>query len=105
MKVTIQSLDFDITKKLNAFVNRALRKIGRLYPPILEAQVFLKTDGDALAVYSKVCEIKLVIPGKDLFASKKGETFEMAVQNTIDALKHQVERLRTDWDKQRVTPV
>jgi ribosome-associated translation inhibitor RaiA len=41
---------------------------------------------------NKICEIKLVIPGQDLFASKQSNTFEDALMQTIEAVKPQVER-------------
>jgi ribosomal subunit interface protein len=94
MKIEIQSLGFDASKHLTTFVEENLTKLEKLFTPILEAQVSLKKGVD---VEDRSCEIKLVIPGDDLFASKQGETFEIAVHDTIDALKHQIERLRTKW--------
>jgi putative sigma-54 modulation protein len=39
---------------------------------------------------NKISEIKLLIPGNDLFATKQSTSFEEATTKTIDALKHQV---------------
>ena len=37
-------------------------------------------------------DIRLVVRGNDLFASKQADTFEEAVMLTIDALKTQISR-------------
>jgi putative sigma-54 modulation protein len=94
MKIVIQSPDFDASKNLTTFVERNLTNLEKIFTPILEAHVCLKKVSGADS-QDRFCEIKLVIPGDDLFASKEGETFEIAIHGTIDALKHQVERLRT----------
>lgn len=101
MKIVIQSPDNDATTHLAGFVERNLAKLEKAFSPILEAQVYLKIVNTA-DLQRCLCEIKLVIPGDDLFASKEAETFEIAIHDTIDALKHQIERLRTKWKDRRV---
>ena len=100
MKIIIQTPDFTATKKLTAFVERSVKKLESLDDRILEARVILKietSDSDE----NKTCEIKVVIPGNDLFASRQSRSFEESVKLVIDALKHQLDRKKTVKKQQR----
>ena len=101
MNVTIQHLSGRPSHRLKALITDNLRKLEKMYAPIAEAHVCLKTQTGSGE--NKCVEIKIIIPGNDLFAAKRGETFESAAKLTMDALKHQIERLRTNWEKQRST--
>jgi ribosome-associated translation inhibitor RaiA len=59
---------------------------------ILEGKVILKLDKSDTHE-NKVCEIRLVIPGNDLFAKKNAASFEQALDQAIHALEKQVQ----DW--------
>ena len=88
-KVVIQSIDFKSSRKRLAFVRRQVSKLELLTDRIIEIRVSLKMDGDAES--NKVCEIGVSVPGKDLFVSKKSDTFEESVNLAVDALRHQIE--------------
>jgi putative sigma-54 modulation protein len=100
MKITIQSLDFTPAKKLISFVEDKVGKLGAISPLVQEARVGLKIDKSDTKE-NKISEIKLVIPGNDLFATRKSASFEESVMATIDALKHQLARLKSEKEKQR----
>lgn len=105
MKITIQHPGAKVTRKITGYLKRHLDTLDKLYSPnIEEAQVSLRTVNDSTEKNSS-CEIKLIIRGNDLYASSHAETFQLAMQETIDALKHQVERLRTKRDKQRTASI
>ena len=99
MKITIQTPNSTSQSQVTAFIRECLAKMEKLHS-IIEAQVSLRSVQDT-AGQNCLCEIKLVIPGNDLFASRREESFEIAAHATIDALKHQIDQLRTNWDKQR----
>lgn len=92
MKTQIQSLGFDATIELQNLIDKRLEKIGQLSDRILEAKVILKLDKSDIRE-NKVCEIRLVIPGHDLFAKKTAVSFEQALDHVIHALEKQVH----DW--------
>lgn len=100
MKITIQSPGIKVARKMSKAIENGVASLKKLYAPALEAQVFLKAVNDSQGK-GRFCEIKLVIPGNDLFASKQAETFDAAIHETIDALKQQVRRMKTNWEKQR----
>ena len=91
MTIKIQSGHFDADKKLLDFVQERVDKLTLYYDGIIKSEVILKIDkSDGLE--NKIAEIKLHIPGNDLFAKKQCKTFEEAVDTSIDALKTQVKR-------------
>lgn len=91
MKTIIETPNFSAKEGLTEYVNKHVGKLETLSDRIIESHVYLKVDKSDTRE-NKVCEIKLIIPGNDLFASKQAATFEEAVTLTIDALKHQVKR-------------
>lgn len=100
MEIIIQTPGFKATKKLEKFIDRHLQKLEVMNGEIIEADVCLKTDPSDTNE-NKICEMRLVISGKDLFAAKQTETFEESVAKAVRALKHQVARLKTLREKQR----
>ena len=100
MKITIQTPDFKPTKKIEDLVGDHLEKLGKIKAEIIEALVCLTID-KSNTNESKVCEIRLVIPGNDMFATKQTGSFEESIVKTIDALRHQIARLKTSYEKRR----
>lgn len=92
MKTQVQSLGFDANPTLLELVNKRLEKIAQHSDRILEGRVVLKLDKSDTRE-NKICEIRLVIPGNDLFAKKVNTTFEEALDHVIHALEKQV----ADW--------
>ncbi|MBN1988330.1 MAG: ribosome-associated translation inhibitor RaiA [Bacteroidales bacterium] len=91
MNVKIQSIKFDADKKLIDFVNNKVTKLDRFYDNILSAEVFLRLE-NSQDLENKIAEIRLDIPGNDLFAERKCKTFEEAIDECVDALKRQVDK-------------
>jgi putative sigma-54 modulation protein len=97
MDIKIHSIHFDADKSLLEFVNNKVKKFVQLYDNIIEAEVFLRLDKDQ-SLENKVTEIKLSIPGNDLFAKKRSKSFEESTDNVVDALKRQLKKTK---EKQR----
>ena len=89
MKINIQSLSFHANDKLIDFAEDKINKLTQYSGRVMEAQVTLKAVKSATR-NSKVCEIKLAIPGNDLFASKRCDSFEEAILKSSEALKQQL---------------
>ena len=88
-KIFIQSTDFKTSRKLSAFIRRQASKLEVFTDRIIEIKVSLKLDRSDAS--NKICEISVLVPGKDLFVSKRSDTFEESVSISVDALKHQLE--------------
>ena len=89
MKVNIQSVHFNADKKLLDFIELKLQKLATHYDKIIESEVTLRLD-DAINNENKIVEIRLHVPGNDLFAKRQCATFEEAVDESIDALRNQM---------------
>ena len=94
MNVTIQSLHFTAKKELTDFVTEKVNKLVHIYYKIDAAQVCLKLEKSDVND-NKICEIRLVVPGNDLFAKRQSATFEDAVNEAIDALQQQIKKIKT----------
>jgi putative sigma-54 modulation protein len=92
MNMNVHSIHFDADIKLVSFIKEKLTKLNLFHDNIIASDVFLRLDHDGEKRENKVVEIRLSIPGNDLFAKRQGKSFEEATMNTVDALRSQVER-------------
>ncbi|MCB0761323.1 MAG: ribosome-associated translation inhibitor RaiA [Flavobacteriales bacterium] len=91
MQVQVQSVHFDADQKLVDFIKDRIEKLRSFHTQILGSEVTLRLD-KADNRENKVAEIKLMVPGKDLFAKKQSKSFEEATDNAVDALRKQIEK-------------
>lgn len=89
MKVKIQSVHFDADQKLESFIHNKLDKLISRNQNIVVADVTLRLD-KAQVVDNKIAEIKLEVPGNNLFAKKQSKTFEEAADSCLEALNRQL---------------
>ena len=94
MEVKIKAIHFDATTKLEEFINKKAQKLARRNEAIATFEVALKVVKPETSM-NKEAAIKLTVPNADeLFASKVADTFEEAVDLTIDALDRQLVKLK-----------
>ncbi|HEX5168717.1 MAG TPA: HPF/RaiA family ribosome-associated protein [Cyclobacteriaceae bacterium] len=98
MKIDIQTLSFHPDEKLLDFAEEKLGKLGQYSEQIIEAQMSLRFDRSATRD-NKFCQIRLVVPGYDLFASKQSHSFEEAILRTCEALKQQMSRRKSNYQR------
>jgi putative sigma-54 modulation protein len=91
MKVTISSLHFKSDVKLENFIREKVTKVSGLFDGVISSEVTLKLDQSSNND-NKIAEIRIHIPGNDLFAKKQAKSFEEAVDSAADALKKQIKR-------------
>lgn len=89
MKINIQSPSFHANDKLIDFAEDKVGKLSHYSERIMDAQVLLRVDKSDIRS-NKLCEIKLSIPGNDLFASRQCHSFEEAILTAVEALKQQL---------------
>jgi putative sigma-54 modulation protein len=94
MQIQVQSIHFDADRKLIHFIEEKLNKLTTFHDRIISGQVFLRLDKSDVNE-NKIAEIKLSIPGKDLFARKQCKSFEEATDVAVDALRKQITKYRT----------
>ena len=94
MEIKIKSIHFDATEKLQQFITKKVEKLVKHHEEISLVEVTLKVVKPESAM-NKEAGIKLVVPQVgEIFASKVADTFEEAVDLTIDALEHQLEKVK-----------
>lgn len=89
MKIRVQSIHFTADVKLLDFIQKKADKLDQFFDQIISGDVYLKlenTEDEA----NKISEIKLMIPGNDLFAKEQCKTFEEATDKAIESLKRQL---------------
>ena len=91
MDVIISSLHFKADAKLENFIREKLSKLSNIFDGVIGSEVTLKLIQSSTNE-NKVAEIKIIIPGNDLFAKKQAKTFEEAVDSAVDALRKQIKK-------------
>lgn len=91
MKIRVQSIHFTADVKLLDFIQKKADKLDQFFDQIISGEVYLKlekTEDEA----NKITEIKLLIPGNDLFAKEQCKTFEEATDKAVESLKRQLDK-------------
>jgi putative sigma-54 modulation protein len=91
MDIKINSVHFDADKKLVKFLNDKINKLALFFEGILGAEVTMKVE-NTQELENKMVEIRLLVPGYDLFAKKTSKTFEEAADDAVEALRKQVQK-------------
>ncbi len=98
MNITVQSVRFTASEHLTQFTEQKVSKLEHFFDGIVKADVILKLDKSESSD-NKIAEIRLKLPGGELFSKKQTRTFEEAVDLAYDALRKQLlkwkEKVRT----------
>ena len=89
----INSVHFKADSKLEEFITQKVEKLCAKYSEVISAEVTLKLDNTDTPE-NKIADIRLVLRGDDLYASKQSKSFEESVDACIDALKKQLEKYK-----------
>ena len=89
MRLKINSVHFKTDKKLDDFISEKLDKLAGLHDGIIGSEVTLRVDNSD-TLDNKIAEIKLQVPGNDLFARKQSKSFEEAADTAVEALRRQL---------------
>ena len=91
MKLRIQSINFDATSTLESYIKKKASKLDKFFVQLINVEVYLKGVKPETAT-NKEAEIKISIPNVDFFASKTCDSFEEAIDLTVDALEKQIRK-------------
>lgn len=93
MDFKVNTVHFSADKKLVDFIQDKVKKLELMSDQIISSEVYLRIDkGDENA--NKIAEVKLLMPGSELFAKKQCKSFEEATDSAVDALKKQIEKYK-----------
>ena len=93
MEVKIQSIHFDATEKLQAFVEKKVAKLEKSYEDIQKVEVQLKVVKPATAL-NKEASLTVTVPGTTLFVEKTCDSFEESVDQCVDSMKVQLTKFK-----------
>ena len=93
MEIKIQSIHFDATEKLQAFIEKKVAKLEKTFEDIQKVEVQLKVIKPATAL-NKEAGITVTVPGTTLFAEKTCDSFEESVDQCVDSLKVQLTKFK-----------
>lgn len=91
MDFKVNTVHFTADVKLVDFIREKVQKLELMYDQIIASEVYLRLDKDS-ANENKVAEVKLLLPGNELFAKKQCKSFEEAADAAVQALKKQVSK-------------
>ena len=93
MELKIQSIHFDATEKLQAFIEKKIAKLEKTYEDIQKVEVQLKVVKTATALNKETC-VTVSVPGQKLFVEKTCDTFEEGIDEAVDSMKVQLTKFK-----------
>jgi putative sigma-54 modulation protein len=93
MDFKVNTVHFTADKKLIDFIHDKVKKLGLMSDQIITSEVYLRIDKNDERE-NKIAEVKLLMPGSELFAKKQCKSFEEAADGAVDALKKQLEKYK-----------
>ena len=88
MKTDIQTVNFDASQTLVQFIENELYDLETEFDQIIGAEVYLrpgKSEED-----NKTVKLKLNVPGPDLFAEFKSNSYENGLMEAIEKVRFQL---------------
>jgi len=92
MKLQMHSIHFDADQKLLSFIQKKVDKLETFYDRMVDGEVFLRLNNSGIE--NKTVEIKLNVPGQQLFAKEEAKSFEEATDNATEALRRQIKKFK-----------
>jgi putative sigma-54 modulation protein len=100
MSREIRYINTDKTAAVEELLHAKLDKLSEKYSWITNAAVFIKEEKRP-EEKNHECEIKLSVPGPQIFASNNDTTISKAIHNVIGELSVQLERKKDKMQEKR----
>lgn len=100
MKVQVHAVHFNADQKLIDFIEKKINKLETFYDRMVNGEVFLRLNNEGIE--NKTVEIKLKVPGTELFAKEHARSFEAATDLATEALRNQLKKFKTKLRPGRV---
>ncbi|KGE12384.1 ribosome hibernation-promoting factor, HPF/YfiA family [Sphingobacterium deserti] len=94
MNITVQSIKFDADQKLVEFIKKKTSKLEQFLDNIIEGVCYLRIE-NVDDESNKVVELKINIPGSQLFAKAQAKSFEEATDAVVESLRRQINKHKT----------
>ena len=93
MEIKIQSIHFDATEKLEAFIEKKVAKLEKSFEDIQKVEVQLKVEKPATAD-NKTVSLSVAVPGNTLFVEKTSDTVEESTDLCVDSMRGQLQKFK-----------
>ena len=100
MKLQVHSIHFVADQKLVDFIQKKIDKLETFYDRMVDGEVFLRLNNEGTE--NKTVEIKLKVPGNQLFAKEQAISFEAAADLATEALRKQLRKFKTKISNGRI---
>ena len=91
MKLNMQSIHFDADRKLIDFIQKKVDKLETYYDQIIDGEVIMRLEKHD-RMENKIVEIKLNVPGRQLFVKNQAASFESAADEAVEGLRRQIKK-------------
>lgn len=96
MILRMHSVHFDADQKLLDYVQKKADKLDTFYDRIIDGEVIMRVEKSHLnkkeVFGNKTVELKINIPGQQLFLKESSNTFEAAVDQVLDRMSRQLKK-------------
>lgn len=92
MKLQVHSIHFNADSKLVEFIQKKVDKLETFYDRVVDGEVFLRINNEG--VDNKTVEIKVKVPGSQLFAKEQARSFEAATDLATEAMRNQLKKYK-----------
>ena len=89
MEIAIQSIHFEASKNLEAFIQKKVNRLSKFNEDVQLADVTLKVVKPETNE-NKDASIRLLLSGTEFFAQEIADSFEEAIDRCVDKLERQV---------------
>jgi len=89
MEITIQSIHFEASKKLESFIQKKVTRLSKFNDDVYLADITLKVVKPETNV-NKDASIRLFLSGTELFVQEVADSFEEAIDKCTNKLERQV---------------
>jgi putative sigma-54 modulation protein len=86
MKIDIHAKNIEVSDKLNEMIKKKVNKLCILYNQIIDTAVYLHEEGHNV----KEVQLKVNIKNQTLVCKERHETFESALDMSVDSMKKQI---------------
>ena len=95
MQVTITGKGIELTEAIKAYAEEKIGALDKFYDGIIRAEMAVGVENHHhLKGQIYVADCKLIVPGKDLFASKNEKTLYKAIDKIRDYLEGELKKMK-----------
>lgn len=93
MKITVKAINFEMAEKLEKYIDKKTQRYEKLLGEKGEMEIRMTVIKRETAL-NKETKVRIWGVGQELFASEVCDTFEQGLDQSLDALNKQLERLK-----------